>query len=387
MTMPQIFNDRAMCWLPIEEMATETMVQVQRLSALPFIYRHIAVIPDCHPGAGATVGICIASQEAVMPAAVGTDIGCGMIATRTTLTKTDIPEELKQLRQNIERDVALGNARSGSYEERLATMDRLAGPRLAHYDRIDPGWRDRLGTLGSGNHFVELTLDEDDRVWAFLHSGSRTIGKEIALQHIAAAKRECRERRVRLPDPDFAFLQAGTEPFNEYDEDLRWAQEFARLNRAEMTDKLLDVMSDQFPAFKAVETVECHHNFCQWEEHFGDRVLVTRKGTIEARAGQPGLIPGSMGARSYVVAGRGCAEAFNSAPHGAGRRMSRSTAKAVHTMADFDDQMAGIEVRRSPAFLDELPAAYQDIDTVMEHARDLIEPIHTLRQFVNVKGE
>ena len=384
--MHHVFNDRAKTWIPIEEIDPETMVQIQKMSALPFVFHHVAIMPDCHIGTGATVGTCLPTRDAVIPAAVGTDIGCGMIAARTNLTRADLPNDLSGMREAIEKTVPVSGRSSPGTDKRVSELEQQAARRLPFYDQADATWRNQLGTLGSGNHFIEVVLDENDTVWGFLNPRSRNIGKNVALHHIGVTHRETAQRRDRLPDPNFAYLAAGAASFDEYMADLQWAQHFALLNRAEMMEKLVGVLTDKFPRLEVLETIECHHNFSQWETHMGERVLVTRKGAIEARKGQPGLIPGSMGTRSYVVAGKGCAEAFNTAPHGAGRRMSRSQAKQQFTMEDFDQQMTGIESRRSPAFIDELPSAYKDIDLVMAWAEDLVEITHTFRQVVNVKG-
>ena len=270
---------------------------------------------------------------------------------------------------------------------RLQEIAQQSGS-LSRYDATDPKWTLQLGSLGSGNHFIEVTLDEEDRVWTFLHSGSRGIGNRLAQWHIRLANKLCRQWFVNLPNPDLAYLPEHTPEFDNYLEDLLWAQEFALLNRArEMTDRVLNVLRTHLGDFVEQERIECHHNFTQREHHFHRDILVSRKGAIQARKGQLGLIPGSMGTRSYVVRGKGDKASFQTAPHGAGRRLSRTQARKSFTMKDFDSAMRGIEARRSEQFLDELPGAYKDIDLVMEQSRNLVEVVHTFRQIVNVKGD
>jgi tRNA-splicing ligase RtcB len=346
-------------------------------------------MPDAHLGLGATVGSVIPTLRAVMPAAVGVDIGCGMIAVRTQFTTDDLAgRPLAPLRVSIERAVPLS---AGAQNRTLTTS---AAARVAELeetelepDRRHRHWRAQLGTLGSGNHFIEVSRDEEDRVWLFLHSGSRGVGNKIAQHHIKVAARLMERYWISLPDRDLAYLVEGTDEFAAYIGELRWAQRYALLNREEMMDRVVGCLS----AFLGVDVVEeerinCHHNFTQVERHFGRTVWVSRKGAIEAREGQAGLIPGSMGTASYVVAGRGNPVALSSAPHGAGRAYSRSHARRTFTPQQLRAAMVGIEFRDSEAFLDEIPAAYKDIDQVMADAADLVEVRHTLRQVVNVKG-
>ena len=275
------------------------------------------------------------------------------------------------------------------------SLEKKAGDRSGLYRKLSgrADWRLQLGSLGSGNHFIEITVDESGRVWAFLHSGSRGIGNKIAMQHIRTAQRLMKRDSIRLPDRDLAYLSEGTEEFDEYTRDLHWAQDFALLNREEMMDRVMTELS--YTVYREgghegeleLERIQCHHNFTQKERHYGKDVWVSRKGAIQARAGQMGLIPGSMGTASYVVRGLGRVDAFETAPHGAGRRFSRTQARKRFSMEDFDRDMQGIEVRRSKEFIDELPGAYKDIDTVMEQSKDLVEIVHTFRQIVNVKGD
>jgi tRNA-splicing ligase RtcB len=380
-------------WLPTDQIEDSAMQQIENLSRMPFIFKHVAVMPDCHFGMGATVGSVIPTNRAIIPAAVGVDIGCGMIAVKTPLTREDLPEDLSDIRKAIEHQVPLS---AGHYNRsikktakpRIEQLEAKAAEldRLDFYDKLDKNWRKQLGSLGSGNHFIEVVLDEEGYAWAFLHSGSRGVGNRIAAHHIKIAKALMEKWYIDLPDADLAYLVEDTSEFDDYMKDLDWAQEFALLNREEMMERIIRLLQYRCGDFEPVETIQCHHNFTQREHHFGKNILVSRKGAIEAREGQLGLIPGSMGTRSYVVRGKGNAASFNTAPHGAGRRLSRNKARSSFTMDDFDRDMAGIEVNRSEAFLDELPSAYKDIDLVMEQSAGLVEILHTFRQIVNVKG-
>lgn len=369
----------------------KTRAQAELASTMPFVQPWLALMPDAHLGLGATVGSVIPTVGAIMPAAVGVDIGCGMIAVRTQFTRDDVrPEGLPHLRRAIERAVPLS---AGKYNESILPS---AAKRIAALEATLPrdytetqgrmDWRFQLGSLGSGNHFIEVTLDEAERVWLFLHSGSRGIGNRIANEHIkiAQARPECAD----LPDRDLAFLSEGTPEFDAYVADLNWAQSFALLNREEMMDRVMWSASAFFGQdVEEHQRINCHHNFTQRERHFGQDVWLSRKGAIQADLGRPGLIPGSMGTASYVVTGKGNPDSFNSSPHGAGRNFSRSQARKTFTIADLRERMAGIEWRETDAFLDEHPLAYKDIDVVMRDAADLVEIQHTLHQIVNVKGD
>ena len=390
---PLNIGPNILSWLPEEQIEDSALQQIRNLSELPFIFRHVAVMPDCHFGMGATVGSCIPTLRAIIPAAVGVDIGCGMIAVKTPLVQDDLPEDLSDLRKAVEEQIPLSAGRYNrsvkkTARERVEQLESQAAEldRLDFYDKVDRNWRKQLGSLGSGNHFIEIVLDEEDSVWAFLHSGSRGIGNRLATLHIKTAKALMEKWYINLPDADLAYLVEDTPEFDDYMTDLLWAQDFARLNRDEMIERVLKILQYRFGEFDEVERIQCHHNFTQREHHFGKNVLVSRKGAIEAREGQLGLIPGSMGTASYVVRGKGNAASLNTAPHGAGRSLSRNKARGSFTMEDFDQYMEGIEVRRSEAFLDELPGAYKDIDLVMEQSRDLVDVVHTFRQIVNVKG-
>ena len=390
---PRNIGPNVLSWLPSEQIEDSARQQIDNLSGMPFIFRHVAVMPDCHFGMGATVGSVIPTLRAIIPAAVGVDIGCGMIAVKTPLTRADLPEDLSDIRKAIEHQIPLSAGRYNrsvkkTARPRIEQLEAKAAAldRLDFYDKISPNWRQQLGSLGSGNHFIEVVLDEAGFVWAFLHSGSRGVGNRLASHHIGIAKKLMARWYISLPDADLAYLVQDTPEFDDYMADLDWAQEFALLNREEMMERIIRLLQHRCGDFEEVERIQCHHNFTKREHHFGKNILVSRKGAIEARAGQLGLIPGSMGTRSYVVRGKGNPASFNTAPHGAGRRMSRNQARKTFTMDDFDRELAGIEVNRSEAFLDELPGAYKDVDLVMEQSKDLVEVIHTFRQIVNVKG-
>ena len=392
-----------------------TLEQAHRTASMPFVRPHLALMPDAHLGKGATVGSVIPTDRAIIPAAVGVDIGCGMVAVKTQWTEDQLREraDLPTLRKAIEQTVPLS---AGKYNAaltdtaaaRIVELERLwETAREAYNDRwadeatgswwgahetpdaYAANWRLQLGTLGSGNHFIEIVADENRDVWAFLHSGSRGIGNKIAQHHIKAAREVAERYWIDLPDNDLAYLVEDTPEFDRYIAELRWAQEFARLNRAEMMDRTLAALSEAMGAQHAVldDYIECSHNYTQQENHRGRNLWISRKGAISARAGQLGLIPGSMGTASYVVRGLGNEMSFNSAPHGAGRNYSRSKARKTFTMNDLQAAMVGIEYHESAEFIDEIPAAYKDIDQVMEDAGDLVEIVHQFHQIVNVKGD
>ncbi|KXO99598.1 RtcB family protein [Tsukamurella pseudospumae] len=384
-------NKSLVSWASILD--EKTREQAITTAKLPFIYPHIALMPDAHLGKGATVGSVIPSLGAVVPAAVGVDIGCGMIAVRTQFTKNDLPEDRSTVREAIERAIPLS---AGRYNKKVVAT---AEPRIAELESLaeraefDPGqyagnWRLQLGTLGSGNHFIEVSLDNDDVVWAFLHSGSRGVGNKIAQHHIAVAARLCKQWWIELPDPDLAYLVEGTREFRRYIAELKWAQHFALLNREEMMDGVIRQLGEWVgtPVVEA-ERINCHHNFTQRETHFGKEVWVSRKGAIEASEGKLGLIPGSMGTASYIVEGKGYPPSLNSSPHGAGREYSRSAARKAFTHEQLREAMAGIEFRDSADFIDEIPQAYKPIDRVMADAEQLVTVRAVLRQIVNVKGQ
>lgn len=363
-------------------------------ATMPFIHPHIALMPDAHLGLGATVGSVIPTLGAIMPAAVGVDIGCGMIALRTHLTAHDLPADKRSLRLDIERSVPAskgGINKRIAHEHTAARVERLeAEAESAGFDpaRHAGKWRLQLGSLGSGNHFIELCLDETDRVWLFLHSGSRGVGNKIAQHHIKVAQAWCEHAWITLPHKDLAYLAEGTDEFWAYVRAMRWAQSFALLNREEMMDRVVACVARWTgDEVEQVELINTHHNYTEQERHFGKDVWVSRKGAISAREGEPGLIPGSMGTASYVVRGLGNPVALHSSPHGAGRAHSRNRARALFDQEQLRTAMSGIEWRDSAALIDEIPAAYKPIDEVMADSADLVEIRHTLRQVVNVKGD
>ncbi|WP_040163101.1 RtcB family protein [Microbacterium gorillae] len=372
----------------------KTLDQAQTTATLPFIFPHLALMPDAHLGKGATVGSVIPTLGAIIPAAVGVDIGCGMIAVRTQFTRAELEgADLRGLRQQIERAVPLSaGARNRKVvktaQPRVAELETLASDTGVNPDTFAPQWRLQLGSLGSGNHFIEVSVDELDRVWMFLHSGSRGVGNRIATHHIAVAQRLAKQWWIELPDPDLAYLVEGTDEFGAYIRDLRWAQHFALLNREEMMDRVARQLSETMGRVVVeAERINCHHNFTEHERHFGKQVWVSRKGAIQADVGRPGLIPGSMGTASYVVEGLGNPLSLNSSPHGAGREYSRTAARRTFTHEQLRAAMVGIEYRDTDAFIDEIPQAYKSIDQVMADASDLVRVRHTLRQLVNVKGD
>lgn len=383
-------NDKIKTFIPWEEIEPEAQAQIVNTSKLPFLFKWVAVMPDCHFGKGATVGTVLATKGAVCPAAVGVDIGCGMIAVRTNLKRYDL-KDLAKIRTGIERRIPMSAGRfnskvSPSAQERIAELEATAGVETA--ENLSENWREQLGTLGGGNHFIEICVDEKEEVWLTLHSGSRGVGNKIGMYYIKTAQRVCEENFVDLPDKDLAYLIEGTEDFDNYIRDLRWSQKFAKLNRDEMMDRFIaEVRFGNENADVELQRINCHHNFTQVESQYGEDVWVTRKGAIEATEGKAGMIPGSMGTKSYIVSGLGNKESFSSAPHGAGRRMSRTRAKKEFKMADLEKAMEGIEFRRSDVLIDEIPGAHKDIDKTMEYAKDLVRVENTLKQVMNCKGD
>lgn len=395
--MEQI-NKRLMNWASILE--SKTREQAVVASGMPFIHPHLALMPDAHLGKGATVGSVIPTLGAIMPAAVGVDIGCGMIAKRTNIRLADV-EGLNRstLREAIEQVIPLsvGQYNQTRYndgtDKRVEFLERKAVSLDVQPSSYAGNWALQLGTLGSGNHFIEVSVDQEGYLWLFLHSGSRGVGNKIAQHHIKVAQDQCAKRYIDLPDRDLAYLVEGDEEFWAYIRDLRWAQEFARLNREEMMERVEGCFdkwfrkSPQWVPVSISQEVNCHHNYTEREKHFGKDVWLSRKGAISAKAGEWGLIPGSMGTRSYVVQGKGNPLSLNSAPHGAGREYSRSAARKAFNLDDLKAAMGDIEYRVTDAFVDEIPAAYKDIDVVMQDAADLVEVRYELRQIVNVKGD
>ncbi|HEX8309562.1 MAG TPA: RtcB family protein [Allosphingosinicella sp.] len=380
------------------------MQQLRNVASLPFVLSHIAGMPDVHWGKGATVGSVIATKQAIVPAAVGVDIGCGMMAVRTSLTASQLPDSLSAIRAEIERAVPKGfesspgaNHSKGGW---AITPNSIA---RTWYERFEERWRaivakhpkvqgktsDQLGSMGGGNHFIEICLDEDQRVWAMLHSGSRGTGNRIGTYFIDAAKEAIAKQRLdfHLADRDLAFLSEGSELFDDYIEAMSFAQDYAMANRELMMGRVLEALRKHLPAFRTEkQAINCHHNYANREFHFGEQVWVTRKGAVSASVGELGIIPGSMGTGSFIVEGLGNAESFSSCSHGAGRVMSRGQAKKLISLESHKAAMKGIECRVDVGVLDESPAAYKDIGAVMDAQTDLVAIRHRLRQVVNVKG-
>ncbi|MCG2577462.1 RtcB family protein [Dechloromonas sp. XY25] len=371
--------------------------QLANIASLPFIHHHVAAMPDVHLGIGATIGSVIATHQAIVPAAVGVDIGCGMVACRLSIGAGQLDEKsLKKVFEQISRDVPVGKAQheddraltmaARPFEARLKAMTHSHPQLLKRFGKFSK-WVNQLGTLGGGNHFIEVCLDEANQVWVMLHSGSRGIGNALASYFIELARTDMERLQVQLPDRDLAYFREGSAHFDDYVAAVHWAQEYAYANRECMMDLVLAGLKRHLPDFTVTsEVVNCHHNYVAREHHYGADVWVTRKGAIRARAGDLGIIPGSMGARSYVVRGKGNVESFDSSAHGAGRRMSRNAAARSFTEADLRRQTAGVVCRKDKGVIDEIPGAYKDIDAVMDNQRDLTEVLHTLKQVVCVKG-
>lgn len=385
--------------VPVEDKAKEQLLNTARM---PFIFKHLAVMPDVHLGKGSTIGSVIPTKGAIIPAAVGVDIGCGMMAVRTSLTASDLPDNLFAIRSAIERSVphgrSVGRTRrdTGAWNKTSNYVDEQWAALLPKFEQIVQKYPNlaktnnhkHLGTLGTGNHFIELCLDEENTVWVMLHSGSRGVGNAIGTHFIGLARQEMERYMINLPDKDLAYLPEGTKYFDDYIEAVDWAQNFARVNREIMMEHTLAAVASVItkPFVSRLEAVNCHHNYVQRENHFGENVLVTRKGAVSARAGQLGIIPGSMGAKSFIVRGLGNQESFCSCSHGAGRVMSRTKAKSVFSIDDHKKATAHVECRKDEDVIDETPMAYKDIDAVMKAQSDLVEIVHTLRQVVCVKG-
>lgn len=379
------------------------LAQLRNVARLPIVHGHVAAMPDVHWGIGATVGSVIPTRGAIIPAAVGVDIGCGMVATRTSMTAGDLPDNLKGLRSDIERAVPHGRTNRGGKGDKGAWQAPPARAEDA-WRRMRPGYEriverhpklargataTQLGTLGGGNHFVEVCLDESGRVWVMLHSGSRGVGNRIGTHFIALAKKDMARHLCNLPDEDLAYLTEGAQHFEDYVFAVEWAQRYARVNRDLMMAQVLEAMARRkdLPKFTHGEVaVNCHHNYVRQEEHFGADVFVTRKGAVRAGAGELGIIPGSMGAKSFIVRGKGNPESLHSCSHGAGRLMSRRAAARRFTVDDHAAATAGVECRKDTQVIDETPMAYKDIDAVMAAQADLVEVVHTLKQVVCVKG-
>ena len=371
------------------EMSSEEHDMLRNVSRLPCLYKHVALMPDAHLGKGSMVGSVITTKDAVIPATVGVDIGCGMMAVKTPFKSGILDRKMAEFRHEIERAIPTG---FNAYKESVNESSNWEG--WAEFGELHKGVQDRkgkamtqLGTLGGGNHFIEVCLDTDDNVWLMLHSGSRNIGKELAERHIATAK--TLHKLNVLPSPDLAYFVQGTDEFRNYWHDLDWAQGYAMKNRDIMMKRLLKSFNRMFNEqreFRPEITVNCHHNYVSIEEHFGDKVYVTRKGAINAESGRYGIIPGSMGAKSFIIKGLGNPDSFNSCSHGAGRKMSRTKAKSRYTIEDLKKQTAGVECRKDRGVVDEIPGAYKDIEEVMRAQNDLVEVVAELKQVICVKG-
>lgn len=387
--------------VPVDPKAKE---QLLKTSQLPFIHRWLAAMPDVHWGLGATVGSVIPTLKAIIPAAVGVDIGCGMAAMRTTLTASELPDNVAPLRSAIEKAVPHGRTHRGGRGDQGAFSDAPRRNAKA-WERLKDGYErmlskhpklernahpvNQLGTLGSGNHFIEICLDEDEGVWLMLHSGSRGVGNRTGMHFIQLAQKDMQRHLHELPDKDLAYFEEGSEHFDDYWHAVSWAQRYAGMNRELMMEAINEALKNTnlLPPFQAQEqVVNCHHNYVARERHYGEEVFVTRKGAVRAGSGELGIIPGSMGASSYIVRGKGNPESFESCSHGAGRIMSRTAAKRTFTLEDHVKATAGVECRKDAGVLDETPGAYKNIDAVMEAQSDLVEIVHRLEQIVCVKG-
>ncbi len=377
-------------------------VQLSKAAQMPFIFKHMAAMPDVHIGIGATIGSVIPTKGAVIPAAVGVDIGCGMMAAQTSLMASDLPDNLEGIRSAIEaavphgRSVGRGRRDKGSWGDPTNEITEAWAPLSARFDRIIdkyPRFKNtnnigHLGTLGTGNHFIELCLDTGDRVWVMLHSGSRGVGNAIGSQFIELAKKDMRKWHINLPDQNLAYFPEGTDHFDDYVEAVGWAQDFAAANRQMMMKNVIKALRGQItkPFDAEMEAINCHHNYVNRERHFGEDILVTRKGAVRASKDMMGIIPGSMGAKSFIVRGLGNRESFESCSHGAGRVMSRTEAKKAVTLEEHIEDTKGVECRKDIGVLDETPKAYKPIEAVMAAQDDLVEIVHTLKQVVCVKG-
>lgn len=403
MSYKQVIKDEGSVPVKIwtNDIEPEALQQLKNLARLPFIAKQgVACMPDVHAGIGSTVGTVIATDKAIIPAAVGVDIGCGMVATRLSLKASQLPDSLAELRSAIEAVVPCGTGgnhksgsdRKGPYGKIMATLN--SGSAVVRdvfkgdvNKAIDKAWS-QVGTLGSGNHFIELCIDENQDVWVMLHSGSRGIGNMIGSYYITKGKELMEQFHITLPDGDLAYLPQGTDVFNDYVEAVQWAQDYAMENRKEMLKQVLDCVRKVLPIQFGIteEAINCHHNYVEQESHFGRNLWVTRKGAIRAREGDLGIIPGSMGQRSYIVRGKGNADSYCSCSHGAGRAMSRSAARKRFTVADLVAQTAGVECRKDDAVLDEIPSSYKDIDVVMANQTSLVDVVHVLKQVMCIKG-
>lgn len=401
MSIQKILNADAAYGVPVKiftnDIDQDSIEQLTKMAQLQFIHSHIAVMPDVHVGKGATVGSVIPTKHAIIPAAVGVDIGCGMNAIRLNLKSSQLPDNLSSLRHAIERKVPVGfdlHKQVKAKASTLTPLDKRLQPIISKHPglvrmlrKFDMTWQKQLGTLGGGNHFIELCLDENQDVWIMLHSGSRGLGNVIGTYFIELAKKEAQHRFGHVPDKDLSYFAEGSTSFDDYVEAVEWAQAYAYENRREMMRLILEAIRPLLPSFQLTkEAINCHHNYVSQEQHDGENLLITRKGAIRAGKDELGIIPGSMGARSYIVRGKGNPDSFCSCSHGAGRKMSRNKAKHLFNQQDLIQQTQGIECRKDAGVIDEIPAAYKDIDQVMAHQSDLIEVVHTLKQVLCIKG-
>lgn len=401
MSIQKILNADAAYGVPVKiftnDIDQDSIEQLTKMAQLQFIHSHIAVMPDVHVGKGATVGSVIPTKHAIIPAAVGVDIGCGMNAIRLNLKSSQLPDNLSSLRHAIERKVPVGfdlHKQVKAKASTLTPLDKRLQPIISKHPglvrmlrKFDMTWQKQLGTLGGGNHFIELCLDENQDVWIMLHSGSRGLGNVIGTYFIELAKKEAQHRFGHVPDKDLSYFAEGSASFDDYVEAVEWAQAYAYENRREMMRLILEAIRPLLPSFQLTkEAINCHHNYVSQEQHDGENLLITRKGAIRAGKDELGIIPGSMGARSYIVRGKGHPDSFCSCSHGAGRKMSRNKAKHLFNQQDLIQQTQGIECRKDAGVIDEIPAAYKDIDQVMAHQSDLIEVVHTLKQVLCIKG-
>jgi len=403
MTVKRVIKGKFPVKVWTDQIDDNAIKQLENMAQLPFIHKHIAAMPDVHWGMGATIGSVIPSKGAIVPAAVGVDLGCGMMAVQTSLTANDLPDNLHTLRTHIESMVPHGRSDNGRAND-VGGFNKLPRSHQQRWELLGSRYQDiidkhpkakgyntwnHMGTLGTGNHFIEICLDESDNVWVMLHSGSRGAGNKIGSYFIQKAKEEMERYHVAeyLPDKDLSYLVEHTEIFDDYVNAVEWAQDFASENRKAMMGEVLNVLHKHFGNFSLEkEAINCHHNYVARENHYGSNVLITRKGAIRAREGDLGIIPGSMGAKSFIVRGKGNKESFCSCSHGAGRTLGRKQAERMYTVKDLEDQTKGIECPKDEARIDEIPSAYKDIDIVMGNQSDLVEVLHTLKQVVNVKG-
>lgn len=374
-------------WCPLDSIEPDAMEQLKNISAMPFVFKHVAAMPDVHLGKGATVGSVIASKDCIMPAAVGVDIGCGMSAVLTDIPLSWAKDNAQSIFSMIESRIPLGHDANLELDNAVLTLPLWNKP-LSNQSMFNMNKAFlQMGSLGGGNHFIEICEDEQQRVWIMLHSGSRNIGKVVADFHINKAKKLMDAFHIVLNDKDLAYLPQGCDEFFDYINDLAWCQAYALENRRTMMARIIEslrLLSGL--AFTKLQHIDCHHNFAIIEHHFGENVWITRKGAVRAREGDYGIIPGSMGTRSYIVKGKGNKDSFESCSHGAGRRMSRTAAKKIFTQEQFMQQTEGVICRKDDGVLDEIPGAYKDIDQVMEYQKDLVEVVATLKQFICVKG-